>query len=139
MKKILSSFLVVSLLNFLFIGCGKNSFTVYIQLQCDDEIYAVHVEYYIGETAIGGTEASLTPEKDVAFESGATVSFAFSAEDFPQDAQIKDFRFEVYLLLADGNEIVAASLGIAARYGESYHYSLYGNEEEGFRLQRGGE
>ena len=83
MKKILSFFLVVSLLNFLFIGCGKNSFTVYIQLQCDEEIYAVHVEYYIGETAIGGTEASLTPEKDVAFESGATVSFSFSAEDFP--------------------------------------------------------
>ena len=93
MKKILSSFLVVSLLNFLFIGCGKNSFTVYIQLQCDEEIYAVHVEYYIGETAIGGTEASLTPEKRCRVRVGGDGFLRLFCRGLPAGRTDKRFPF----------------------------------------------
>ena len=62
----LVTFIVVFLLILSFSGCGTGSFTVTLELQCDVEIYAVHIEYFIGETAIGEQEVSLTPENDMA-------------------------------------------------------------------------
>lgn len=137
MRKRFLVFLVIAALVFSLSGCGRDSFEITLSVQCDSEVTAVRVEYYVGEDAVGGQMASLTPENDVVFEKGESISLLFSKADFPEDAEIKNFRMELFLTLADGEEIFAASLGIAAKYGKAYHYSIHGSEEDGFRLQRG--
>ena len=41
--------LILLILVFSFGGCGEDSFTVSFSFQCESEIYAVRVEYYVGE------------------------------------------------------------------------------------------
>lgn len=133
----LVTFIVVFLLILSFSGCGTGSFTVTLELQCDVEIYAVHIEYFIGETAIGEQKVSLTPENDVAYEKGAAPVFMISEADFPEGSNIKEFQITFYLVLEDGSEIEVGGLGIVASYGDSYRYAVYGNLEDGFVLRRG--
>lgn len=129
--------LILLILVFSFGGCGEDSFTVSFSFQCESEIYAVRVEYYVGEDDVGGQTASLTPENNSAFGKGEEATFSFAAADFPKGAKIRDFHLELYLTFADGTEMLAASLGIVASYGNSYSYTIHGNREDGFRLQRG--
>lgn len=137
MKKFIVFFLLAALMLPAF-GCrNRNKFVVTLDYQCDVEIYAVHLEYSFGDQDAGGQMLSLTPENDVAFEKGERLTFSFSKKDLPEDANLRAFSFELYLVLADGSEVRAGSLGIAASYGETYRYVLRGNVEEGFLFQRG--
>jgi len=120
------------------LGCqSRNEFIVTVDHQCDVGIYGVHMEYYFGEDAAGGQLLSLTPENDAAFEKGERFTFTFSKKDLPEDADLKTFHFELFLLLADGSEVRAGGLGVAASYGETYRYALRGNMEDGLIFQRG--
>lgn len=123
-------------------GCkSKNSFSVTIENQCDAEIQSAFVEYYVGDTdeigkilvassSAAGTTGSSLPK-------GEMLVFRFEKDMFSEDADLRAFSFELYLVLADGSEVRAGSLGIAASYGETYRYVLRGNAEEGFLFQRG--
>lgn len=124
-------------------GCkSKNSFSVTFENQCDAEIQSAFVEYYVGDTdeigkilvasssAAAGTTGSSLPK-------GETLAFRFEKDMFSEDADLRAFSFELYLVLADGSEVRAGSLGIAVSYGGTYRYVLRGNVEEGFLFQRG--
>ena len=124
-------------------GCkSKNSFSVTFENQCDADIQSAFVEYYVGDTdeigkilvasssAAAGTTGSSLPK-------GETRVFRFEKDMFSEDADLRAFSFELYLVLADGSEVRAGSLGIAVSYGGTYRYVLRGDAEEGFLFQRG--
>ena len=100
-------------------GCkSKNSFSVTFENQCDADIQSAFVEYYVGDTdeigkilvasssAAAGTTGSSLPK-------GETLVFRFEKDMFSEDADLRAFSFELYLVLADGSEVRAGSLGIA--------------------------
>lgn len=89
-------------------GCkSKNSFSVTIENQCDAEIQSAFVEYYVGDTdeigkilvassSAAGTTGSSLPK-------GEMLVFRFEKDMFSEDADLRAFSFELYLVLADGS------------------------------------
>ena len=136
MKRLLAFFVILVLLVPTF-GCGKREMTVTIVNLCDEAIYAVRMEYAIGDDAVGGREVSLSPENDAAIPAGEELHFRFTKQDLPENADLRGFRFEIFLLLEDGTEVSVGTLGVAAAWGGEYVYSVVGDSEKGFRFQRG--
>lgn len=136
MKKV-TSFLILFAVLFSFAGCrSRNEFTVKITYLCDETAYAACVEYGFGNIEAGGQRVSLSPQNDVAFRNGDVLTFTFKKADFPEDAELSSFRLVLYLLSEDGTETEATSFGIAARYGDTYAYSLHYDAERGYLLRR---
>ena len=124
-------------------GCkSKNSFSVTFENQCDADIQSAFVEYYVGDTdeigkilvasssAAAGTTGSSLPK-------GETLVFRFEKDMFSEDADLRAFSFELYLVLADCSGGAAGRLRIAVSYGGTHRYALRGDAEEGFLFQRG--
>ena len=134
MKRLLAFLAILALLISLG-GCGKREMTVTIINLCDEDIFAARMEYAICDDAVG--EVSLSPENDAALLKGETLRFAFTKQDMPDGADLRDFRFELFLLLEDGTEVSVGTLGVAAEWGGEYGYAVVGDSENGFRYQRG--
>ena len=99
MKRILTIVLAVLLLS----GCSggvkieanETTFLIGIRNNCDCEIYKVHHEYYIGEEPAGGGYICNADGSAISFDDVLVKDFI--PADFPEDANLAEFRIEVFV------------------------------------------
>ena len=135
MKRILAIVLAVLLLS----GCSggvkieanESTFLIGLRNNCDCEIYKVHHEYYIGDKAIGGGYACNADGS--AIEYGNVMLKDFIPADFPEGANLAEFRIEVFVVDGTGKEYPCGeALCLDAAYGNEYEITITGNYESGF-------
>ena len=135
MKRILTTVLLLLLLS----GCSsgvkieanEHSFLIGFRNNCDCEIYKVHHEYYIGDEPIGGGYACNADGS--AIRSGDVMLKDFIPADFPEGANLAEFRTEVFVVDGVGKEYPCGeSLNLDAAYGKEFEFTLTGNYDSGF-------
>ena len=113
-------------------GCGSrsipdgNTFTVYIRNDTGADIYAVQLDYALGEATLGtvvGGYADNSPIKP-----GDSLDFQFLPQDFPAGADLSQLSLKIQPLDQSGNasapEIFAS---VSAAYGRIYEIPLTGS------------
>jgi len=135
MKRILAIVLAVLLLS----GCSggvkieanESTFLIGLRNECDCEIYKVHHEYYIGDKPVGGGYACNADGS--AIRSGDVMLKDFIPADFPEGANLAEFRIEVFVVDGAGKEYPCGeALCLDAAYGNEYEITITGNYESGF-------
>lgn len=131
------SLLLVMLLLCLLTGCSQptsdNLFRVEIVNNCDDGISGLRYSYATGGVTHGGGGAQLADGTPLPI--GDTLTLYFTAEGFPETADLSTFTCEVSVVTQDGGEAPAGEpISIAATQDGYYRYSLSGNVADGFAL-----
>ncbi len=131
MKRII--FLVITLAVALCCSCrydgptvaGPDEIVVNIHNTCNSDIYGVHLEYYLGNKAVGGHIASRTPNMDVAFKKGDMISNAIPKEAFLPSGSLEGFGIETFVVLEGGREVSAGDIiKWDAEFGKVYEMKL---------------
>ena len=135
MKRILALVLAVLILS----GCSggakievnESTFLIEVRNNCDCEIYKVHHEYYIGDEPIGGGYSCNADGS--AIRAGDVLVKDFIYADFPEGANLAEFRIEVFVVDGAGKEYPCGEvLSLNAAYGNDYEIIITGNYESGF-------
>ena len=135
MKRLLSFPILVLLLygcsSGIKIEANESTFLIGLRNHCDCEIYKVHHEYYIGEKPAGGGYACNADGS--AIPSGNVMLKDFIPADFPEGANLAEFRIEVFVVDGAGKEYPCGKpLILNAAYGNEYEIIITGNYESGF-------
>lgn len=113
---------------------AEDTFYLALELQTEEPLAGLHVEYYLGETPCGGRE--LRRADGTALEVGETANFDFLPADFPEGAALSQFCCEVFVIQPDGAELLAGEkISLAAEYGKKYEFCLTGSAGEGYQLR----
>jgi len=127
------------MLAFLLSGCAggakieanESTFLIGIRNNCDCEIYKVHHEYYIGEKPVGGGYICNADGSAISFDDMLVKDFIRA--DFPEGANLAEFRIEVFVVDGAGKEYPCGeALCLDAAYGNEYEITITGNYESGF-------
>lgn len=136
MKRIPAIVLTVLLLS----GCAggvkieanETTFLIGFRNNCDCGIYEVHHEYYIGEAPVGG--GYICNADGSAISCGDVLVKDFIPADFPEGADLSEFRIEVFVTDGAGTKHPCGeALSLNAAYGNEYEITITGNEKSGFR------
>lgn len=113
------------------IEANENAFLLNITVDCQANVYTLHYEYYLGDTAVGGgivrnfDHSALKP-KDILIKD-------FTTEDFPEGAAIDEFRIEFFMVDENKNEFMCSDIiEFGAEYGKTYSILIIGSYEGGF-------
>ena len=113
------------------IEADETTFLIGLRNQCDCEIYKIHHEYYIGDKPVGGGYACNADGSSI--RSGDVMLKVFIPEDFPEGANLTEFRIEVFVVDGAGKEYPCGEpLSLKAAYGNEYEIIITGNYESGF-------
>jgi len=113
------------------IEANETTFLVGIRNNCDCEIYKVHHEYYIGDKPAGGGYICNADGSALAFDDVLIKDFIPS--DFPEGANLAEFRIEVFVTDGMGEKHPCGeALSLNAAYGHEYEVTITGNENSGF-------
>ena len=135
MKRICAFILLALLLS----GCSggvkieanESTFLIGLRNRCDCEIYKVHHEYYIGNKPIGGGYACNADGSAIRFDD--VILKDFIPADFPEGANLAEFRIAVFVVDGAGKEYSCGeALCLDAAYGNTYEIIITGNYESGF-------
>lgn len=135
MKQILAIVLCVLLLT----GCSRgvkieaneSTFLIGLRNQCDCEIYKIHHEYYIGDKPAGGGYICNADGSAISFDDVLVKDFI--PADFPEEANLAEFRIEVFVTDGTGAKFSCGeALSLNAAYGNEYEITITGNEKSGF-------
>ena len=135
MKRILTIVLAVMLLS----GCAggakieanESTFLIGFRNNCDCEIYKVHHEYYIGDDPAGGGYICNADGSAISLDDVLVKDFI--PADFPDGANLSEFRIEVYVTDGTGTkQHCGEPLSLDAAYGNEYETTITGNEKSGF-------
>lgn len=141
MKKGLSVLLCVVLLCGL-CACGKGrairanntTFLVEFHNTCEADIYTIHYEYYLGDTPIGGGEMGNADNS--AIEPDDVLTKDFIKKDFPENADLRDFKLEIFATDHYKNEYPCDPvLPFEVEYGKTYSIELSGSFLDGFSVR----
>ena len=113
------------------IETNKTTFLIGFRNHCDCEIYKVHHEYYIGDKPIGGGYACNADGS--AIRSDDVMLKDFIPADFPEGANLAEFRIELFVVDNTGTEYPCGeALRLDVAYGNEYEIIITGNYESGF-------
>lgn len=102
MKRLLVVMMIIPLI---LCGCKNKSdkFTVTVNMDCDD-VYGVHIEYFLGGDAMGGIVVGLT---EGALPRGENISFKFDSNNFKNAYELhtKPFQIMFAAVMENGEEI----------------------------------
>lgn len=102
MKKLIAAFAAISLI---LCGCKNKSdkFTVAVNMDCDD-VYGMHIEYFLGGDAMGGMVVGLM---EGALTRGENISFRFDSKNFENADELhtKPFQIMFAAVMENGEEI----------------------------------
>lgn len=108
-----------------FTAADQDEIVVNIHNTCNSDIYGVHIEYYLGNKAVGGHIVSCTPEMDVAFKKGDIICNAIPKEVFLPNEDLEGFGIETFVILKGGREVGAGGLiKWDAEFGKTYEMVL---------------
>ena len=113
------------------IKADESTFLIGLRNNCDCEIYKLHHEYYIGDNPIGGGCACYADGS--AIRTGDVLVKDFISADFPEGANLAEYRIEVFVVDGAGNEYSCGeALHLDAAYGNTNEIIITGNYESGF-------
>lgn len=102
MKRLIVALVIIPLI---LCGCKNKSdkFAVTVNMDCDD-VYAVHIEYFLGGDAMGGTVVGLM---EGALLRGENISFKFDSKNFENADELhtKPFQIVFAAVMENGKEI----------------------------------
>jgi hypothetical protein len=105
----------------------------------DAVIYGVAIDYYLGGELIGSRAFQNANKKALAENSN--IEFDFTPKDFPQDTmaiQLYGFSFDLSVIGSDGSEtLVYKDMKVSTKYAWTFYYSLTGDFDHGFVLNKG--
>lgn len=132
--------LIVTAVLFLSVcGCGdkntERTTDVVISLESDG-VYGIVIEYSIDRTRLGGQMVSTDPEMSKPLPKVEhTIKFAEQGFGEPYTLDSEKFGILVFVVLETGEEIPLPYLWEwNAAYGEQYHFTLSGNNENRYTL-----
>lgn len=100
------------------------------------DIYGILTEYSFDRTRTGGMELSADPGKTIPLTAGSkTLQFTERMFPHPERLENSTFGILVYIITKDGGNIPLEYLWEwNARYGESYFFTLSGDNVNGYEL-----
>lgn len=113
------------------IEANESTFLVNFHVDCNEDVYAIHFEYYLDGTPAGGglvgnADGSRIPAGDVFTKD-------FIPKDFPEDADLSQFQLEICIVDKSGDEYPCDSiLSFAVAYEKTYDIWITGSCEDGF-------
>lgn len=144
MKKTIFCSILILLLSLGLCACGvqgtkeDDAFKVSVKNECDGEIYGFHIEYGLGEEALGG--GVCVNADGSAVKRGDTFNFSYTSKEFPEgDDDISSFNARLYVITdEEGTEQPAGEpIKLDAKFGEEKTLTVSGNETDGFLIQQG--
>lgn len=140
MKSKLVGILLVAVLLMSLCGCSTgdasiqanaDTFLVRFQVDCEDEVFGIHFEYYLdGDPAGGGLTGNANGS---ALKTGEALTKDFIPADFPEGADLSQFQLEIFVVDEQGQEYPCAEvLSFAATYGHVYDITISGGYKAGF-------
>jgi len=116
------------------IQADESTFLLNVTVDCEADVYTIHYEYYLGNTAIGGgtiRNADHSPIKQ-----GDTLTKEFIPDDFPKGADFENFRLELYVVDEHNDEYLCNKvIEFKAEYGKTYPILITGSYKNGFSAQ----
>ena len=130
---------MICLVLFHLCGCshsaGEKESKVQILNQCSSEIYGIHLEYYLGEQAVGGQMISYNPKMDGPLQTEEAFAIALSQNDFPNGADLSAFGMELFVVTRSQEERpVGKRPDFAAEFDPVYPFARKGDEQKGFAI-----
>lgn len=117
------------------IEANESTFLVNFHVDCNEDVYGIHFEYYLDGTPAGGglvgnADCSQIAKDDVLVKD-------FISKDFPENAELSQFQLEIFIVDKNGDEYPCDSiLNIAVAYGKTYDISITGSCEDGFSAKQ---
>ena len=113
------------------IEANESTFLIGFRNHCDCEIYKVHHEYYIGDKPAGGGYACNADGSAICYDDRMLKDFI--PGDFPDGANLAEFRIELFVVDGAGQEYSCGGpLRRDAAYGSTYEIIITGDYESGF-------
>lgn len=117
------------------IEANENTFLIDFHIDCDEDVYGIHFEYYLDGVPVGGgltgnANGSKITARDV-------LAKDFIPDDFPESADLSRFQLEILVVDKNGEEYPCDSiLNIVVAYGSTYDLSITGSYEDGFSAKQ---
>lgn len=131
MKKKILSFITLAILLACLSGCGLNNdtggdvFYITISNHSGKQFEKIRYEYYLGETPIGGGDVEVY--RGGAFDQPNEIILTFSPRDFPEKAELSEFRVELFVICDATVYPVGEQLSVSAAYGGNYPVTISGD------------
>lgn len=142
MKKVVVLLLITMLIISLSACKGQNdidpSDEIGIRIQNDcDNVFGVHIEYYLADRAVGGLIVSRNPAMDIAIDKGEVLYPDIPQESFSETDNFSEFGMEAFVVLENGEEVRASDIiQWSAELGETYDFRLYENDNGEYVLEK---
>lgn len=117
------------------IEANDNAFLVGFHVDCNEDVYGIHFEYYLdGVPAGGGLTGNASGSK---ITTGDVLAKDFIPDDFPENADLSRFQLEIFVVDENGEEYPCNSvLNMAVAYGNTYDLSITGSYKDGFSAKQ---
>lgn len=117
------------------IEANADTFLVRFQVDCEDEVFGIHFEYYLdGDPAGGGLTGNANGS---ALKTGEVLTKDFIPADFPEEADLSQFQLEIFLVDEQGQEHPCTeALRFGAAYGHAYDIIITGSYKAGFSADK---
>jgi len=114
----------------------EDSFVLRVANHATDEIYGLHMDYYLHGELRGGFGVINADGSPIA--AGETLDQEFLISDFPAGADLSSLAIEVSVILADEAVAAVATLDTSWQFGQTYDYLLGGDHRQGYTLTETG-
>lgn len=109
------------------------AFRVSVANLCEAELYGIHYEYALGGEPAGGGIICNASGGPIA--RGDTLTGSFTARNFPEGADLSSFSIQFFAVLQNDQEFpVGEPPAFSTQYGQTYEFSLTGEERTGFEI-----
>lgn len=117
------------------IEANESAFLVNFHVDCNEDVYGIHFEYYLdGVPAGGGLTGNANGSK---ITTGDVFVKDFIPDDFPENADLSQFQLEILVVDKNGEEYPCSSvLNMAVAYGNTYNLSITGSYKDGFSAKQ---
>lgn len=116
------------------IKANKSTFIVNYHVDCNEDVYGIHFEYYLDGTPVGGGVVGNADGAQIAKDDVLVKDFI--SDDFPESAELTQFQLELFIVDNNGKEYPCDSiLNITAEYGKTYDVAITGSCKAGFSVK----
>ncbi|NLF80704.1 MAG: hypothetical protein GX572_05900 [Clostridia bacterium] len=112
----------------------SDSFVLRVVNEAADEIYGLHMAYYLQGEQRGG--CGVINADGSPFAAGESISQDFWRSDFPADADLSSLEIKVSVILADDARAAIAQPLTPRQFGYTYDYLLSGDSRQGYALTK---
>lgn len=117
------------------IEANESTFLVNFHVDCNEDVYAIHFEYYLDGTPVGGGKTGNADGSRIT--AGDVFTKDFIPKDFPEGADLSQFQLEIFVIDKNGDEYPSDSiLSFETEYGKVYDISIAGSCKNGVSVKQ---